>query len=290
MSVRRALVTGAHGRIGRVLVPQLEADGFVVVAPSRSGADGLDLADAASIRAAVRSAHPDVVVNLGGVVGTACANDVEITHQVNVAGPVALAAAARDAGATVFVQASTAAVYGTEADTTLVEEASLGGSGPYADSKRDAEERLAAEVAPGFVTVSARIFNVWGDDFPESLVARLARSTPQAPVELHGWTRFVRDYIHVEDVAAALAGIAAANPSVLPQTVNVATGEGTSNDELVALLDAAGVRPAYRVTGDAAGWSRGDVSRLHAFGVVPESLRSPVSRDRLAALGRDRLT
>ncbi|MGO4299195.1 NAD-dependent epimerase/dehydratase family protein [Leifsonia sp. RAF41] len=285
MTARRALVTGAHGRIGRVLLPRLQAAGFGVVATSHSGVHRLDLADEASIRSAVAAAHPDVVVNLGGVVGAACAADPQLTHRVNVVGAVTLAAAARDAGASLVVQASTAAVYGTDADAVLDEDAPLGGRGAYADSKRDAEERLAAETAPGFATVSARIFNVWGADFPDSLVARLARSAADGAVELHGWTRFVRDYIHVDDVADALAGVAAADPAALPPAVNVATGEGTSNEELVAVLHQAGIAPVYRVTGDAAGWSRGDVTWLRALGVTPQGLGSPLSRERILALG-----
>ena len=103
-------------------------------------------------------------------------------------------------------------------------------------------------------------------------------------MELHGWTRFVRDYIHVDDVAGALAGVAAADAAALPPAVNVATGEGTSNEELVAVLHQAGITPVYRVTGDAAGWSRGDVTRLRALGVTPQALGSPLSRERVLAL------
>lgn len=282
-SARTALVTGAAGRIGRTVVPALRSAGFEVVASSRAGATGLELADTASVRDAVRAAHPDVVVNLGGVVGGACAADPGLAQRVNVAGAAELAQAAREEGAAVFVQASTAAVYGTGADVPLHEDGPLGGSGAYADTKREAEERLAALAGPAFAVVSARIFNVWGADFPESLAVRLARSSGGAAVDLHGWTRFVRDYIHVDDVATALAGLAAADPRSLPGVVNVATGEGVSNERLVALLDAAGVTPAYRVNGDAASWSRADVGRLRTLCLAPEPMSS--SGARLAALG-----
>jgi nucleoside-diphosphate-sugar epimerase len=278
-------VTGAAGRIGRVLVPALRSAGFAVVAPTSAGAPGLDLADTASIRDAVRAARPEVVVNLGGVVGAASAADPERAQRVNVAGAAELALASRDEGAIVFVQASTAAVYGTDVDMPLREDGPLGGSGAYAETKREAEERLAGLARPGFTVVSARIFNVWGAHFPESLVARVARSGSAGVVELDGWTRFVRDYIHVDDVAAALAGLAVADPQSLPGTVNVATGEGVSNETLVALLEAAGVTPAYRVNGDKGSWSRADVGRLRGLGLAPRPLSALSSRARLRSLG-----
>ena len=271
----RVLVTGASGRIGRVVVPLLR-ERFDVVAAGRRASDGidaeLDLADAASIRLAVAAARPDVVLNLGGVVGAASAVDAALTERVNVGGAVALAEEAREAGASLFVQASTAAVYGTDVDGLLDEDTPLGGRGQYAESKRAAEVGVASASRPGFTTVSARIFNVWGDAFPDSLVTRLAHSRTEGTVELHGWSRFVRDYIHVDDVASAIAAIVAADPGVLPGALNVASGEGTSNEALVALLREAGMQPAYRVTGDAASWSRADVARLRRLGVSPSSL------------------
>lgn len=281
MTTRRILVTGANGRIGRVVVPLLRGPFDVIAAGRRASADldaQLDLADAASIQQAVATARPDIVLNLGGVVGAACAADPALTRRVNVEGAVALARAARDAGASLYVQASTAAVYGAERDILLDEDADLLGRGAYAESKRDAEAALAAVATAGFPVVSARIFNVWGDAFPDSLLVRLARSRADDPVKLHGWARFVRDYIHVDDVAAALAAIAATDPGVLPDVLNVASGEGTSNETLVDVLRRSGREPAYRVTGDAATWSRADITRLRRLGVDPVPLaRHPLS-------------
>lgn len=77
--MRVALVTGAGGGIGRVVVEQLVADGLAVVAADVRFPDGppagatrldLDVADADAVRRAVDETGPiDVLVNAAGIYG-----------------------------------------------------------------------------------------------------------------------------------------------------------------------------------------------------------------------------
>ena len=61
---RRVLITGASGFAGRHLARACADAGDDVVDLSRSSGLGVDLLDAAAVRAAVREAAPDVVHHL----------------------------------------------------------------------------------------------------------------------------------------------------------------------------------------------------------------------------------
>src|SRR4051794_17876515 len=64
MSGRRVLITGASGFAGAHLARACAAAGEEVVDLSRSTGLGIDLLDAAAVRAAVRDAAPDVAHHL----------------------------------------------------------------------------------------------------------------------------------------------------------------------------------------------------------------------------------
>jgi nucleoside-diphosphate-sugar epimerase len=240
-STGRVLVTGASGRIGRVLVERARRAGIDVVIP-RVGGARVALEDGAKVREAVVMAQPEAIVHLAAVTGAACERDVDRAVSVNEVATRHLVAAAEDAGVETFVLASTAAVYGEQGPVALAEEAELLGTSVYARTKIAAERILRASALPG--AVSLRIFNVWGPGFDASLVARLERSREDAPVVLRGWEHFVRDYVHVDDVVDAFL-LAIRTPPRPSGPVNVGTGVPMSNADLVACLR--GSRPDYRV-------------------------------------------
>lgn len=128
MSKPVALVTGAGGEMGHLLVPALAQQGYDVVAldlvalPGSLAGHCLEAVEASVLdRIAVRglmSRHrPDVVFHLAAVLSTKAEKDPELAHRVNVGGTVDLLKRCRDqareTGSTVrFLYPSSIAVYG----------------------------------------------------------------------------------------------------------------------------------------------------------------------------------
>lgn len=262
--MKKILVTGASGMIGRrVMAAFGRENGVQAVGASGPRIDGanvsLDLRDAQSIRALIARTRPDIVVHLAGVIGSRGESPEDFTT-VNVEGTRHLAEHASSFGVDRFVFASSAAVYGDERPGRLAETVELRPSGAYGRSKAEAESVLAEISAhSGMSVIVLRIFNVHGDPNSTSLVERLKHSTPESPVALRGPEHFVRDYVHVDDVARAivLASMATLQPG--PHVANVGTGVGTPTSELVATLSASG--PVFTtVDPGAPSWSVAEIS------------------------------
>ena len=127
---------------------------------------------------------------------------------INRDGTIALARAAKEAGARRFVFASSCSMYGAaEGDAALTEAAPLRPLTPYAESKVAAEEALRELAGDDFVPVSMRNATVYGvsprlrlDIVLNNLVA-WAHTTGAIRLQSDGssW----RPLIHVRDVARA---------------------------------------------------------------------------------------
>lgn len=241
----KVLVTGASGPLGRAVVRAFREEHEVVrfVGPSRvpdaPSTYAVDVADVASFRSIIDAERPDAVVHLAAVTGRAAEADPDRTRVVNVQASSALAAAAAQAGAGSFVFASSAAVYGDRRRRPLSELDDPSPQSEYARSKLLAEQGLRDLAPSGMSLFALRIFNVYGPGLDASLVNRVQRRSPGDPIVLAGPDDFVRDYVHVADVAdAMLAAVADLAPGM--SVVNVGSGEPTSNRRIIELF---GLRP-----------------------------------------------
>lgn len=231
------LVTGASGRLGRALQ---RVDGgrhqlIAVGGPrAKSFERRLDITDAAAVRRIVADVRPRVVIHLASVLGPVCERDEELAERVNVAGTRHIATAAQEFGVVRLVFASTAAVYGTRRRHPLAESDAVEPRGTYATTKVRAEQALFRFSDTLSIDVM-RVFNVYGPEMSDSLVSRLEHATVASPVRLTGLDGFVRDYVHVDDVARAF--LAAANSaSEGSRLLNVGSGVPRSNRELLELV------------------------------------------------------
>lgn len=233
---RRILVTGANGRIGRRVVAALESAGdndvIKVVSPRSSAADTLelDIADADATAAVIAATRPDVVIHLAGVLPSSGAD-----FSINESSTRAVVGAAGTAGVSRVVLASSAAVYGDSRIGALGESLEPLPTGAYGESKVASERELRAAMCE---TVALRIFNVYGPGFIDSLVERLIASGAESPVQIGNLDEFVRDYVHVDDVAAAIVAAATVDLPSLHNTINVGTGIPITNRQLVLILAA----------------------------------------------------
>jgi UDP-glucose 4-epimerase len=227
---RRVLVTGGSGFIGRHVVADLRDAGARVrivdlVAhpdPEIEIVRG-DIAEPDVLDAAFDGGI-DAVVHLAAVTSVLRSLEhPELTFQINVAATASLLEAARVAGASALVFASTNAVTGPMQGPAISEAATLRPLTPYGATKSAAEMMMSAYTASyGLRCASLRLTNVYGPGMQakDSIVARLMRAIRLGTAfEIYGDGRQVRDYVHAADVTAAvrfgLASDAWAGPIVV---------------------------------------------------------------------------
>lgn len=235
------LVTGAGGRLGRQVVARLvTSPGVQLVATTRGGGSvggvptvALDLSDHRAVEDLVATVRPDTVLHLAGIMGTAAESNPLAAIAVNVGSTRAILTATDVLPGSRVVLASTAAVYGDTGEAPADESTPLAGSSVYARTKADAEAALREART---TSVVLRIVNVYGPGFDDSLVMRLLRSSASSPVDLRAPDRFVRDYIHVDDVVDAFLAAATGELPTSPMVANIGTGRPVSSRELVEIV------------------------------------------------------
>lgn len=237
---RPIVVTGANGRLGRAL-RRVNGGRHLLVdwgGPSATHPyQPYDITNANAVDRALAEVRPRAVIHLASVIGAACERDPDLAEAVNVAGAAHLAAAAHDHGVERVVFASTAAVYGTRRRRPLSEQDAVEPAGVYASTKLRGE-RVFERASDALAVDVLRIFNVYGPEMDDSLVNRLAAAAADtAPIRLNGLDGFVRDYVHVDDVARALLAAADSTSPGL-RVLNVGSGVPRSNRELLEALPA----------------------------------------------------
>ncbi len=233
------LVVGGTSPIGRAVVGAFGGAEIGTLAVGRSTAPSLDVADADQVRAVLESARPETIVYLANPAVVGLDRD-SAAHALD-----ALASFAESAvrsGSRRIVFASSAAVYGSDGESPFEEGSPTAPHGAYAQLKLDSENALRSIAErDGIDVVVLRIFNVFGPGLSRSLVNRLFldEEVPQL------WLTddFVRDYIHVDDVARNVAAAATEETEGF-SVVNVGSGRGVSNRRLAELAGVGAYLPA----------------------------------------------
>jgi nucleoside-diphosphate-sugar epimerase len=237
--VKRVLVTGATGFIGRHAAPLLAERGFDVHAVGSADADLLDPAAADSL---VRRVQPSHLLHFAwyaapGKFWTAPENGAWVEASTR------LLRAFADAGGERATMSGSCAEYdwsGTgvlsEADTPLRPATYYG---ECKNAMRAAGEQLADERGTGFSW--GRIFFVYGPhEQPGRLVSQVVESLVRgepAPTS-EGTQR--RDFLHARDVAGAFVALL---DSDVPGPVNIGSGEAVPVRDVVTLIGDAAGRP-----------------------------------------------
>ena len=174
------------------------------------------------------------------------------TMAVNTQGTAHVLEAARQAGISRFVLASTCAVYG-DLPGCQNEQSPTQTLSPYAASKLLAEQWAQIySSAYGIQTVILRYFNVYGPrqraDSPYSgVLARWCSAVAAGqPCTIFGDGSQTRDFVSVHDVAAANL-LALTSPDFTAGGVyTVANGRSVSLNDILTALDAAAPKPVCR--------------------------------------------
>jgi nucleoside-diphosphate-sugar epimerase len=222
----KVLVTGHHGYIGSIVAPHLARAGHEVAGVDTFFYRGCDLfsdegAGVESICADIRDLGIDDLRGYDAVVHLAALSndplgdlDRELTYEINHRATVQIAEAARAAGVSRFVFASSCSMYGTSGEDSVTEVAPLRPLTAYAESKVRSEQDLSRLAGDSFSPVYLRCATAFGasprqrvDVVVNNLVA-WAFTTKQVRILSDGtaW----RPLVHVRDIAHAVETVLAA--------------------------------------------------------------------------------
>jgi len=233
----RVLVTGERGYIGTVLVPMLRESGHE--------AHGLDsdlfqrctflgeVPTIPSVRRDVRDVSPehlrgfDAVIHLAGLSNDPLGDlDPAITHDINCAATLRLAALAKQAGVRRFLFSSSCSTYGASGDDFIDETAAFHPVTPYGKSKVEAERGLASMADADFSPTYLRSATAYGAsprlrfDLVLNNLTAWAYTTGQVLLKSDGtpW----RPIVHIADISRAfIAALEAPRELVHNEPFNV---------------------------------------------------------------------
>ncbi|MFI9633138.1 NAD-dependent epimerase/dehydratase family protein [Nocardia sp. NPDC051929] len=244
----RVLVTGANGYLGQAVVKLLAGAGHEPIAmvrdcgsPLRAPTRVADLLDEDGLRKAVDGV--EAVCHLGGLTrARESAADPLRYFRVNTGGTVALLDAMAAAGISRLVFASTGSIYGTPERQPMTERLPDAPPHPYAASKLAAEWAIGAQAGTGRLSATVlRLMNVAGgaDPDPTRLIPRaFAAARNGSALEVNGDGSAVRDYLHIDDAAAAfVAGIENMPPKGEFRRFLIGSGRGSSILDVVAAVE-----------------------------------------------------
>lgn len=233
MSDQIVLVTGAAGLIGDAVRSLLESCGAGVIAvdqiPATSDGRALvqcDVTDIHRLHSIVKGRQVRGIVHCGAFSGPMVARDNPYAIvQVNVVGTANLLELARIHGLGRLVFCSSTSAYGPTPKGPVAEDVPLVPTSVYGASKVAGEQLLNGYSAQhGVDGVSIRLSWVYGPRRTTDCAIRTMIEDALAgrPTRMPFGRDFYRQYIHVEDAAAAL--VAALDAPSLPRSVYTVTG------------------------------------------------------------------
>jgi UDP-glucose 4-epimerase len=248
----RILITGGSGFIGSHLAHHFQHQAEIVILDNlRSGhrhnLDGIShtfidgcVTDRVAVDEAMRGV--DYVFHLAAMISVPeSVIKPQECAEINVKGLLNVLESASSQGVKKLVLASSAAIYGDNPTVPKVETMLPEPKSPYAITKLDGEYYLAMFQREGKLnTASLRFFNVFGPrQDPKSAYAAavpifMEKAFSGEAITIFGDGEQTRDFIHVKDIAAALAHVAL-QPNIMG-TFNVGYGDSMSVKRLAQLI------------------------------------------------------
>jgi len=279
--MKRAVVFGASGFLGSWVVRELVAQQVAVTSVSRSSSPvgpALDYeADMLDLDLGQICDGADAIFHLAGT--------GDVPHSLldpagdlraNALTTIAVLEAARQIEKPPrVILASSAAVYGESVTVPMSESHRLLPLSPYGVSKLAAEQYVRVfHQLHGVPALIVRPFSVYGPGQRKLVVHDLLRRLldGEAPLRITAPADVMRDFVYVEDVAAAIVALARNAPAD-GEAYNLASGRATTLRALAdALLEAAGSNTealfvSEQTPGNPVHWY-GDAAKAAALGVT----------------------
>lgn len=258
----KILVTGGAGFIGTAVITRFLAEGAEIVNLDKltyaatTGGDGppsvilerADIADRDSVDSVFSRHRPDAVVHLAG--GTHVDRSIDrpdLFVRDNIDGALTLLEAARSYWTTLdtaararfrFMHISTTEVFGSLREGAYAgEDTPYHPASPYAASKASADHLVEAwHRTYGLPVLTTHCTNNYGPrQFPEKLIPLMILNALEGkPLSVYGTGANVRDWLYVDDHAAALWAVL--TRGAVGGSYNIGGGEVCSNLELVTTL------------------------------------------------------
>lgn len=257
--MKRAIVTGAAGFLGRHVARHLHLAGWSVVGIGHGNLDadgvrrwGFDFWSRADVNVESLTAviqaegRPNLVVHAAGgsSVGASREKPLEDFHCTVTTTAAVIEVLRRHAREAVLVYPSSAAVYGNSWRAPIPEWASLCPVSPYGAHKQLAEQLcVAASRNYELPCRIIRFFSLYGPELKKQLLWDIVCQTLDKPkaIILGGNGNESRDFLHVEDAARLVAAVA---ETVRDEVLIVNGGSGravTVRETAEALLQACGL-------------------------------------------------
>lgn len=250
--LKRVLLTGAAGFVGRQLAHQLITSGYQVVGVVRNSDQVLQINDLVT-SCLIKTIDPhmmfndelfgiDTIIHLAArvhVMSEVAKDPLEEFRRVNLRGTETLARHAALAGVKRFVLLSSIGVNGENSgDRPYTELDQPNPHNPYSVSKYEAELALK-EIAKqtGIEVVIIRAPLVYGPDNPGNFLSLLGIVSKGIPLPL-AKVQNNRSLIYVGNLVDALT-VCAAHPAAVGRTYLISDGEDVSTPELIRRIAAA---------------------------------------------------
>ena len=281
--MKKILVIGSKGFIGSEAIRYYQSRGYAVIGCDiTAGDNSTDYfqveSDEPNYNAIFRQARPDLCLNASGSASVPISFDEPfMDFQLNVINVLKILEAIRlESSKTVFINVSSAAVYGTPSQLPVRENNRIVPISPYGWHKRQSEI-VCSEYADlyGLRTCSMRVFSAYGPGLKKQLFWDLFQKTRSGKsIALLGTGDESRDYIFVEDLVRASETIAI-NAKLQGEVINVATGiETTIRNAAKTFIktlswDGRISFSGIKRMGDPENWCA-DISKLEMMGFKPK--------------------
>jgi len=247
--MKKALVTGAEGFVGKHLMIELMRNGYHVFGTSRirqSGYLKMDVTNYEEVRSVINETKPDYIFHLAGITFVPSSRqDPKLTFEVNAIGTLNLLDAIRSVGIDPVIQiACSSEEYGLadEKELPIKETKELKPLSPYAVSKITADFLgYQYHKSFGFKIIRTRAFNHTGAGQSEVFMASsFAKQIAEIelglkePIIKVGDLTSIRDIADVRDVVSAYRLLV--EKGTPGEVYNIATGKGHTPKEILDIL------------------------------------------------------